>query len=327
MINTKFKVPLGGLPQKIHIRSLDEENPVLLFLHGGPGVVNRHAIMGPHADLLDTFTLVGWDQRGSGGSYWGAKPETLTVQQLAADTAELIAGLCARFNKDKLFIIGGSWGSELGTHVAYQYPEHIAAYVGFGQVVNGAENERLSYEFALREAEAAHDAESIKLLTDIGAPENGVYRGGFKSMMIQRRVMTKYGGYSQDASKRSYFDAIVKPILLSGEYSLTDLIGLIKGYKYVLTAMWDEIADIDLATACPSFEMPYFIFDGRLDNNTPAVLVEDYFNRIAAPHKELIWFDAAGHNPMGDEPERFKTLLREKLRDVAASEQGKGIRI
>lgn len=115
MLDEKRMVVLGGLPQKIHIRTLDENKPVLLFLHGGPGVCNRHTVLHDHEDLMDTFTLVGWDQRGSGGSYFGARKEDLTIDRLVLDAKELVAWLCDFFHKDKIFIIGGSWGSELGT--------------------------------------------------------------------------------------------------------------------------------------------------------------------------------------------------------------------
>ena len=331
-MNKTLKIPLGGLLQKIQIRTHDAALPVLLFLHGGPGVVNRHSIMTTHADLLDTFTLVGWDQRGTGGSFWGCKRETLTVSRLTDDAAELAEYLCKRFEKDKIFIIGGSWGSELGTYLAYRYPQRIAAYVGFGQVADGALNETLSYEFALNAAKEAGDAKSVKLLGEIAPPVDGVYdRGKYKDtvtgMLKQRKVMTKYGGYSPDAKKRGYWDAIVKPILFSGIYSPADLAGVILGYKRVLAAMWREVGRTKLAESCPRFEVPYFIFDGRFDNNTLAAFVEDYFCAIEAPRKELVWFENSGHNPMGDEPERFKKLLRENLGQVAIDLRAKGIRI
>ena len=102
-------------------------------------------------------------------------------------------------------------------------------------------------------------------------------------------------------------------MLMSGEYSIPDFIGLAKGYKYVLTAMWEECVQTDFPNTCTEFEVPYYIFDGRLDKNTPAELVEEYFNMIKAPDKDLIWFEESAHNPMTDEPERFKRLLREKL--------------
>lgn len=321
MIDKKMMVTLGGLPQKIHIKGNNEKNPILLFLHGGPGVCNRHTVMTTHADLCRYFTLVAWDQRGSGGSYRGAAVETLTVDRLVEDAHELVLWLCREFGRDKLFIIGGSWGSELGTLLAYRYPEHLAAYVGFGQVVNGAKNEELSYRFALEAARKAGDAKSIAILEKVGPPVQGVYKGGFDGMMAQRRVMMKYGGYSQSRKKRSYFRSIVLPMVFSGEYSLSDLIGVAKGYKYVLTAMWPQVGATDLQRDCPRFEIPYFIFGGRLDQNTPAALVQDYFDGLTAPVKELIWFEHSGHNPMTDEPERFKALLVDRLTAIAQKEK------
>jgi pimeloyl-ACP methyl ester carboxylesterase len=327
MLDEKLFVELGGLKQKIHIRAEDESRPVLLFLHGGPGVINRHAIMTVHKDLLDTFTLVCWDQRGAGGSYYKCLEETLTVERVTDDAAELVEWLCKRFKRDKIFIIGGSWGSELGTWLAYRYPKRLAAYVGFGQVVDGARNEEISYNFALGAAKEAGDEKSVKALEELGPPVKGEYKGGLKGMMIQRNVMMKHGGYSKSAARRSYFDSMVKPMILSGEYSLKDLVGAYLGCKRVLEKMWPQVAATDLGKTCPKFQIPYFIFDGKLDYNTPAELVEDYFNLIEAPVKELIWFENSGHNPMSDEPEKFKPLLREKLLGIAKSEREKGIAV
>lgn len=321
MIDRKLKVNLGGLEQKIHIRTQDESLPVLLFLHGGPGVCNRHGIFGEHSDLLDTFTMVCWDQRGTGGSYKGAKKEDLTVDRVVEDGAELIEWLCREFKKDKIFIIGGSWGSALGTLLAYRHPEHIAAYVGFGQMADGTKNEELSYKFALEEAKKAGDTKSVQALEELGAPVNGCYKGGYKGMMVQRNIMMKYGGYSKNEKKRSYFSSMVVPILRSGEYSLSDLWGIIKGHVFVLETMWPEVGALNLGKMCPEFKMPYYVFDGRLDQNTPAALVQEYFDSIKAPEKELIWFENSGHNPMNDEGERFKRLLREKLTAVKEREK------
>ena len=312
-LNEKRMVTLGGFPQKIHIRSNDLHKPVLLFLHGGPGVCNRHTILTDHADLMDTFTLVGWDQRGSGGSYYGVNPKDLTVDQLTEDARDLVEYLCERFHKDKIFVIGGSWGSELGTYLSYRFPEHIAAFVGFGQVVNGAENERISWEFSLNEAKKAGDQKSVDTLLRVGPPEMGCYKGGFDGMMAQRNVMMKYGGYSPSEKKRGYATSTVIPMVKSAEYTPRDLWGLIKGHKLVLSVMWPEVGKTDFPHTCTKFKVPFYIFDGRLDQNTPSVLVEDWFNQIEAPEKCLVWFENSGHNPMNDEGEKFKQLLRKKL--------------
>ena len=311
-VDLKKKIPVNGAMQKIHVISNDISLPMLLFLHGGPGVVNRHSVIADNKDLLDSFTIATWDQRGTGGSYKGVDHNALTIDQLVEDANEVVNYLCKEFNKEKIFVIGGSWGSLLGIRLAYAHPEHLAAFVGFGQFVDGAKNENISYQFTLDQAKAAGDEETVRKLESVGPPIKGMYKGGFDGMMVQRNAMMKYGGYSKSEGKRSYYDSFVKPMLLSGEYSLSDLLGIIFGYKKVLKVMWPEIGQEDL-TKYTEFSVPIYVYDGRLDMNTPAELVEEWFAKINAPHKELIWFENSGHNPMGDEPERFKKLLKEKL--------------
>ena len=313
----KKKIPVNGVMQRIHVRTNNESLPVLLFLHGGPGVVNRHSIMTDHKDLLDTFTLATWDQRGTGGSFKGVTIDTLTINQLVSDAKAVVEYLCEQFKKEKIFIIGGSWGSLLGTRLAYAHPEHIAAYIGFGQFVNGEKNELISFQYTLDAAKAAGDQDAVSQLEKVGPPVKGQYKGGLDGMMVQRNLMMKYGGYSKSEKERSYMDAIIKPMILSGEYSISDFIGVALGYKKVLKAMWNEIGAEDLSQYT-DFKVPFLVFDGKLDMNTPAELVEDWFNKIKAPHKELIWFEHSGHNPMTDEPQSFKKLLREKLSQFPA---------
>jgi len=321
MTEIRDKILLGGFMQKIHIKTDDETKPVLLFLHGGPGVCNRHNIFAEHSDLMDTFTIVTWDQRGSGGSYMGLDPKTLTIDRMVEDANELILWLCRRFGKDKVFVIGGSWGSELGTYLSKRHPEHIAAFVGFGQVVDGALNEQLSWEFCMEEAKKAGDFKSIKILEKCGPPVMGIYKGGnYDGMMMQREVMMKYGGYSPNEKKRGYLSSTVIPMLTAREYSLSDIYGLIKGHRIVLETMWPECGRTNFNETCTEFEIPFYIFDGRLDRNTPSSLVEDWYNKIQAPDKCLLWFENSGHNPMNDEAELFKRLLREKLLAVKERE-------
>ena len=305
------KVPLGGLAQKIHIRGEKLANPVLLFLHGGPGISNRDSVINREKDLCDAFTIVAWDQRGTGGSYWGAKRETLNKDQAIQDAAELVEYLCRELGKEKIFIWGGSWGTELGTYLCYRHPQHIAGYVGSGQLVNGALNEEISYDFAMAEAQKAGDEESVRILNQIGRPVNGCYRQVFKGMMAQRRIMKKYGGHSM--KKGTYWSDTALPLLRSKEFSFTDKIGLARGYKKCLTYMWPSTIQCDFTTECTRFEMPFYIFQGRHDNNTPSALVQSYFDSIQAPDKDLIWFEHSAHVPMAEEPEKYKKLLREKL--------------
>ena len=317
-IDRKERVLLGGVKQTIHIWGTKQENPVILFLHGGPGVPNRHGMAKAHMDLLDDFTIVAWDQRGTGGSYFGCDPKSLTLEQLVSDCAELLGYLCKTLGKKKIFLLGGSWGTELGTFVCRDYPQLVAGYIGYGQVVNGIENENVSYAYTLQKAKEAHCAEDIAELERIGPPVDGQYKPVFEGLMAQRRLLKKYGGHS--TKKGGYFSGTVLPILKSGELSIGDKIGTAKGYKVCLSNMWPTIVHYDFLKDCHTFAMPYYIFQGRLDNNTPSSLIQDYYDVIEAPDKDLIWFENSAHGPLGEEPVKFKKLMREKFLRIAREE-------
>lgn len=314
-IDRKERALLGGMQQTIHIWGTKSENPVVLFLHGGPGVPNRHGMAKHHMDLLDDFTIVAWDQRGTGGSYFGCDPATLTLEQLIGDCAELIEYLCRTLQKKKIFLLGGSWGTELGTLVCQRYGELVAGYIGYGQVVNGIENENVSYAYTLEKAKEAGCAEDIAKLEEIGPPVDGQYQPVFEGLMAQRSLLKKYGGHS--TKKGGYFSGTVLPILTSPELSLREKIGTAKGYKVCLTQMWPTIVHYDFIRDCGPFTMPYYIFQGRLDQNTPSSLVQAYYDSIEAPDKALVWFEHSAHGPLGEEPEKFKALMREKFLTIA----------
>lgn len=318
-IDRKERIQLGGMEQAIHIWGTKQENPVVLFLHGGPGVPNRHGMAKNHMDLIDDFTIVAWDQRGTGGSYFGCDPKTLTLEQLISDCAELLDYLRSTLNKEKIFLLGASWGTELGTFVCHRHPDKVAGYIGYGQVVNGIENETVSYQYTLNKAKEAGCAEDVAELERIGPPVNGQYTPVFEGLMAQRRLLKKYGGHS--TKKGGYFSGTVMPILTSPELSLRDKIGTAKGYKVCLSEMWPTIVQYDFIKDCNTFQMPYYIFQGRKDNNTPSSLVQAFYDAIQAPDKDLIWFENSAHGPMGEEPEKFKKLMREKLLPIARKEE------
>ena len=170
-IDEKLVLPVGGVPQSVRIRSADESLPVLLFLHGGPGVCDRHWVLRDQSDLALFATMVCWDQRGAGLSWSRTlRRKDMTVDRMVEDTHELIGYLKRRFRKNAVYLVGHSWGTILGTLLVQKYPEDAAVYIGMGQFVNGSENERLSYEFVLREAEKRGDKKALRDLARIGWP-------------------------------------------------------------------------------------------------------------------------------------------------------------
>lgn len=306
------KVNIGGVEQWIIMRGVNVENPVLLFIHGGPGMPSAPMVLKYNGDLESDFVVVTWDQRGAGKSYSKEiPPESMTVEQFISDAHELVQYLKEKFEADKIFIVGHSWGSIIGMNLIYRYPEDFYAYVSIGQVVNGSLNERLSYEFALRTAEKNNNRKALKELRKIGPPINGLYKNIYDDLLIQRKWLLKLGGASY--GKRSYFDTYID-YLFSKEYTIFESLNVKKGLEFSATLMWEDVVKIDLFTEIDEIEVPVYFMIGRHDWNTPFEITEEYFDILIAPKKEFIWFENSAHSPCYEEPGRFNRLMVEKVK-------------
>ena len=315
-IDEKLTLMIGGIPQSVRIRSTDAALPVLLFLHGGPGVCDRHWVLGNQSGLAQIATMVCWDQRGAGLS-WSPKlkSEDMTIARCIEDAHELIAYLRQRFHKTAVYVVGHSWGSVLGTLLCQKYPEDVAAYIGMGQFVNGPENERLSYEFVLEEARRRGDKKALQALERIGRPKDGRY-ASMDDLMVQRDLMTKYGGEDYGESD-GIMKAVIMPILRSPEYSLADMVKYYKGAFFCLNSMWDEVVGLCFDRTVPELQVPVYLTEGRHDQNTPIPLALAWFEQLRAPRKEWIWFEKSAHSPIKNEP----VLWGETVRRIVLGEE------
>ncbi len=310
VIDEKGYVSIGGCGQNLRIRTTDEGLPVILFLHGGPGVCDRHWVLKEQSSLAQLMTMVCWDQRGAGLSYYPRQTaEEMTLDRMIEDAHEVLLRLKRRFHKKKIYVVGHSWGSLLGVLTAKRYPDDVAAYIGMGQFVDGDENETLSYQFVLDEAKKRNDTKALADLERIGWPKKGHY-GSMDDMMVQRNLMSKYGGEEHGKSE-DIIKSVVMPILKSPEYGVLDLLRYYKGAFFSLEALWDEIVDCNLKEMVPELAMPVYLTEGRHDQNTPPSIAEGWFAGLKAPRKEWIWFEHSGHSPIKEEPEAWgRTVAR-----------------
>ncbi|CCH00165.1 putative aminopeptidase ybaC [Fibrella aestuarina BUZ 2] len=304
------RVPINGVRQFVTIRGSDRRNPVLLWLHGGPGNLSMPLYMHYNAPLEDHFTVVYWDQRGSGKSYSSRIPaETMTLDQFVADTHALTAWLKQRFNQPKIVLVGHSWGGLLGMHVIAKHPDDYQAFMAVSPISNGPVSEQLSYEFALSNAQQKQDGSALATLQQIGPPENGLYKDGLDALKKQRDLVQKYGGVVHTHLRMPGSQIYLR----SKEYSLLSLLKANKiqqlSYPMVET-LWPAL---DLKQQIPAVNVPVYFCLGRYDNNCPSTLVADYVASVQAPHKELIWFEESAHLPCWEEPQKFNALVKEKL--------------
>jgi pimeloyl-ACP methyl ester carboxylesterase len=310
------KVDIDGVEQWLLIRGKSINNPVLLFIHGGPGSAEGPLVCHYNQKLEDYFIVVNWDQRGAGKSFSKKIPiETMTISQFISDTYQIVELLRNKFNQDKILVIGHSWGSILGILAVQKYPRLFHAYIGVGQFVNGKENERLSFEYAFNTAQKTNNQKAVRILNEINSPipywTMATDGDWFNRLQKQRKWLLKLGGCVY--GERDYHK-LIKVFLDAPEYTMSDSVKWIKGNYFSIKAMWPEIIRLDLAKQVPKLEVPVYFLIGRHDYNTPFELAEEYINQQEAPQKEFYWFDNSAHSPLYEEADKFNDILIEKVR-------------
>lgn len=290
----------------LRYRYKDIGNPVVLFLHGGPGNPDRHNIIKFQSALANVFTLVAWDQTGSGKAYNKVQSkEEISIDSLVEDAHIVVLYLKEHFNKDKIYIVGHSWGSVLGVLLCQKYPSDIAAYVGVGQYINGIENERLLYKFVMEQAHIRKDGKGIKQLMEVGEPVMGKYKDN--KIALIRNYLHKYGGASYNTANSIWKDVLSSIPVMLKEYSLMEIFKYIKGMNYTLRYI--DTSKIDFLTSVKRLEIPVYLMLGHHDYNCPYILAEQWLEQLEAPVKQLIWFEKSAHSPQWEEAENWNNIL------------------
>jgi len=286
-------VEINGVDQSLCIRGYSTENPILLILHGGPGF----ALTGWREtfiteELEKYYTVVLWDQRGAGRSFSGKlSSEDLSVDILVEDTYSLINYLRDRFKKEKIYLMGHSWGSGLGflTMMEHEdYPQLIEAYISAGEAVNLVRRHERSFEWTLEQAYKRENIKAVKQLEKLKPFDPSITR----EIKIKNKWQDEFGGQIADKDE---WDKIKSMGGKTPEYSPADMLLWLRGMAYSDKNLTEEIntSGYDLLTQFPRCEVPLFFFIGEQDFTTPGVYVEEYAETVNAPHVQIDYFSNA----------------------------------
>lgn len=301
------QIELNGRKEWISIRGEDAQNPVLLFLAGGPGGSQMAAVGHDLAALEKDFVVVNWDQPGSGKSYNAIKKSQLTIDTYIEDGYALTEYLCQRFNQEKIYLLGESWGSALGIFLAGQYPNRYHAVIGTGQMIDFLETEIIDYNLALEIAREKKDTAKVDKLLANGSPP---YYGKDVTMKSAAYLtyLTSYMGENPEIHNNGY--NTLRDIF-SPEYSIIDKINFFRGIVTTFNHVYPQLYDTDLRKSYQKLDVPVYFFLGRHDLNAPTTLVEEYLAVLDAPVKKIVWFEHSGHSPWINESDSFvKELLQ-----------------
>lgn len=312
-------IDVNGIQQWITIRGQDLNNPVLLILHGGPGIGLSN--IAPHFSEWERhYTLVQWDQPRSGATAlknFDQPSGPLTVKRFSDDAITVAEHVRRRLGKPKMIVLGNSWGSVIGLHLAKARPDLVSAYVGTSQPVGGDDG-RVGYDLALAAARARNDAKAVAALEQVGPPPYA----RFDQFLVRQQYTNPPGlpaSPAEEAAGAAMFKWFIAPPPANARYvaPIPMPAGFNPETNFISTVqeMFEIYQDFDARKVGLSFAVPVFIFQGEMDINTPVSLARDYLNDIEAPAKAFATIPGAGHNTLAFAPEVL-ALLNEHVRPV-----------
>jgi pimeloyl-ACP methyl ester carboxylesterase len=299
-------VKIGGLEQWITIRGEDRKNPVLLFLHGGPGDATNAWGYAGFRNWLKYFTVVQWDQRGAGrtfGRNGAAAASTITIERMVHDGVELAELLSKRLQKDKIVLVGHSWGSTLGVFMAKARPDLFYAFVGTGQVADPTRNYAVAYAALVERASREGNSRALQELNEVGPPP---YKDG-KGFAILRKWSNLFEGADVFLASTLGF-ALTAP-----GYSLGDINDWLEGQNVSAEHLVPQTSVLDPKLLGGEFAVPVFVIQGAEDFTTPTSLAKTYLDALHAPRKAFVTIEGAGHFAVFTKQDVFLKELRSRV--------------
>jgi proline iminopeptidase len=311
------RVEIGGHDLAMMIRGQSTENPVLLFLAGGPGGSELGAMRRHLPALEQDFVVVTWDQRGTGKSYDQLDPTaTLTFDQAVSDTVEVTNYLRDRFGKEKIYLVGQSWGTILGVRAVQQHPELYQAFVGTGQMVSPRETDRIFYRDTLAWARETGNDDVVATLTDIGPPP-------YQSILDYEPLLShEKDVYAYDHSQNAEGEGQMGENLFVEEYTLLEQIHIFAGVFDTFSVLYPQIQHIDFREDATRLDVPVYLVQGRHEARGRAVLANEWFEQLQAPSKKLIVLNTSGHRPLWEQPGQFHEVMTETVLAETDPDQG-----
>jgi pimeloyl-ACP methyl ester carboxylesterase len=309
-ISEKVFVNINGVEQGMFIESKDATNPVLLYLHGGMPeyFLTRQYPTG----LEDYFTVVWWEQRGSGLSYnKNIPPETMTLEQMVSDTLEETNYLRHRFGKEKIYLMGHSGGTFIGIQAAARAPELYYAYIGVAQMSYQLKSERLAYEYMLQQFQENGNLKMVRRLEEAPVTMAG---GTPKAYLAVRDEAMHSLGIGTTHAMHSVISGILLPSLTSRAYTILEKVNMWLGKsRSGVSPLWNTILATDLSKQVPELDLPVYFLEGIYDYTCSYTEAKSYFVTLKAPVKGFYKFEQSAHSPIFEEPEKFLKIMREDV--------------
>jgi len=316
-VSEKSFITIGGVKQGMFIRGKNIQNPLLLFLHGGPGMPEYFLAEKYLAGLEERFTVCYWEQRGGGISYSpDISLESITAEQLISDTIEVTNYLRERFGQEKIYLLAHSWGSFIGIQTVKQTPELYHAYIGVGQISQMAVSERRGYSYMLEQYAMAGNESMVKKLKDYAVLESDDAIRSFFNSALRDKAMHELGiGTMRDM--KSVVTGAFLPIMKCRAYLPGEKVNIWRAKLFLRnkTILIDQLFATNLTVEVSQLEIPVYFISGRYDYTVNYDLSKAYLQQIQAPVKGHYTFEQSAHSPLFEEPKKFLKIIMEDVKN------------
>lgn len=315
-IDEKLYVNINGQEQYVFIKGMDVNSPIILNLHGGPANPDAFFTYEFAKEIIDEFTYVSWDQRGCGRTYYKNKctdPQNKSAdfEQAIKDVDELVKYLCMRFNKDKVILMGHSYGSLLGASYVSRHPERVEKYIGIGQAVSIKDTQKMNY------------SEAVDLLIDDKKKRDELETAyqrleksfNFENLMKFQRLTIPCFVANMPKIKQTNQ---IKLILSSPDLAFNDLrwlVGMLNWKAHYIRnkKLLDYALSANIYDVGNEYDVPMYFISGEYDKSCRVDLLKKYYDEIAAPDKKIVIMKACGHSPQMEEPVLFAKEVKQLL--------------
>lgn len=289
-INENIKVKNGSVELYIDIKSKNTNNPLVLFLHGGPGDVPFglfpfEVYVGK--DLEQNYIMAYLHQRGNGKSMLVPDSEQ-TIENHVNDVETVINKLLEKFNKDKIYLIGHSWGGLLGFEYLLKDESKVAKFINIGTPVNLLESTKESYDLTMKWAKE-NQADAVTELKKIGEPP---YNNIEDLLTKSKWSAPVNGGIDAHIS----MEKITSEKEIQEEWRQNTL--------NVAKAMLNELNEVDLYPVVGELKTPTLFIAGKNDSYVPLNTIKKSYEHYGG-EKKMIIFENSHHLPYVDEPLKF----------------------
>lgn len=310
-IAEKIRVPINGVDQGMFIRAKDPTKPVLLFVHGGPGMPTYFLDRAYPTGLEQDFVVCWWEQRGAGLSYSDrVPPETMTYDQMILDTIAVTNYLRERFGQDKIYLMGHSNGSFIAIQAAARAPELYQAYIGVSQIARQIESENRSLEYLKAEYRRRGDTTMARKLEAIPTPLSLPLPAAWDSV---RDEAMHGAGVGTTRDMRSVLTGVFLATWLDPEYTVGEKVDIWRGKRFSKDLMWNEMQGTDLTNKVTELRVPAYFFHGAHDYTIVREITRSYVQKLKAPVKGFYTFSDSAHSPVYEEAGLARRILREDV--------------